>query len=48
MKKALLIFTVTVLTIGNSFSQNEIGVKLGLSSYNIPKSSYNSKELKLS
>lgn len=47
MKKALFIFIVTVLTISNSFSQNEIGVKLGLSSYNIPKSN-NSKELKLS
>ena len=48
MKKTLFIFIVTVLTISNSFSQNELGVKLGLSSYNIPKSSNNSKELKLS
>ena len=49
MKKVLIIFIVAILTITKSFTQNEIGVKLGLSSYNFPANSFtNSKKLKLS
>jgi len=49
MKKVLILIFAIVLVSGISYSQNEMGLKIGLSSYDLPKNNYtNSKDVKLS
>ncbi len=48
MKKVLIVIIATVLSFSYSYSQNEIGIKLGLSSYDLPGKMYtDSKNLKI-